>query len=120
MSVPLDLATRVRHLVAEMVVVAVVAVLLVVAYRTDPQWISRHVTLLNLWPPHDAEVWSRRGRGLLVLLATFVVFGVRPALRFVVSKGKGSLAVLGRSTVPALIAIGVSAVTAEAVVGWTQ
>src|SRR5262245_12719573 len=118
MFAPLNPATRVRYFVAEMVVVAFVAVILVVAYRIDPQWISRHVTLLNLWPPHDTETWSRRGRGLLVLLAALVVLGLRPALMFVVSKG--SLAGLARSTVPALVAIAVSAVTAEAVVGWTQ
>ena len=58
MFAPLNPATRRRYVVAEMVVVALVAVLLVVAFRIDPQWISRHVTLLNLWPPHDAEVWS--------------------------------------------------------------
>jgi hypothetical protein len=118
MVAPLNPATRRRYFVAEMVVVLFVAVLLVVAYRIDPQWISRHVTLVNLWPPHDAEAWSSRGRGLLVLLAALVVLGLRPALIFVVSKG--SFAGLARSTVPVVLAIAVAAVTAEAVVGWMQ
>jgi hypothetical protein len=118
MFAPLNPPTRRRNVVAEMVVAAFAAVLLVVAYRIDPQWISRHVILLNLWPPHDAGVWSSRGRGLLVLLAALVVLGLRPALVFVLSKS--SLALLARSTPPVVMAIAVSAVTAEAVVGWMQ
>ena len=50
MFAPLSSATRTRKLVAEIVVVVLTAVLLLVACRIDPQWISRHVTLLNLWP----------------------------------------------------------------------
>src|SRR5215470_14213974 len=118
MIVPLNRATRTRYLVAEILVVLFVAVLLGVAYRVDPEWISRHVTLLNLWPPRDAEAWSTRGRGLLVLLAALVVLGLRPALMFVASKG--SLTGLMRATVPALLAITVSVVLAEALVGRTQ
>ena len=86
MFAPPDRATRTRYLVAEMLVVLLVAVLLVVACRIDPQWISRHVTLLNLWPPPDPETWSSRGRGLLVLLSALVVLGLRPALMFVASR----------------------------------
>ena len=113
----LNLATRTRYLVAEIVVVLFVAVSFGVAYRIDPQWISRHVTLLNLWPPRDAEAWSTRGRGLLVLLAALVVLGLRPALMFVASKG--SFAGLARATVPALLAIAAAAVLADLLVGRT-
>ena len=115
---PLNPATRARYLVAEMLAVALVAALIVVAYRIDRQWISRHVTLLNVWPPRDADVWSSRGRGLLVLLVVLVVLGLRPALISLVSKG--SLARLARTAVPVLLAITASAVTVEALVGWVQ
>jgi hypothetical protein len=108
---PFHPATRTRYLVAEILVVLLLASLLVVAYRIDAQWISRHVILLNLWPPRDAEAWSRRGRGLLVILATLLVLGLRPALRLVASKG--SLAGLARSAAPALLAIAAAAVIAE-------
>src|SRR5262249_47216873 len=118
MFLPPDRATRTRYLVAEIVVVLLIVVSLGVAYRIGPQWISRHVTLLNLWPPRDAEAWSTRGRGLLVLLAALVVLGLRPALMFVASKG--SLTGLMGATVPALLAITVSVVLAEALVGRTQ
>jgi len=117
MIVPLNRATRTRYLVAEILVLLLAAVLLGVAYRIDPQWISRHVTLLNLWPPRDAEAWSTRGRGLLVLLAALVVLGLRPALMFVASKG--SFAGLARATVPALLAIAAAAVLADLLVGRT-
>jgi len=114
---PLNSATRIRRMVAELLVVALVAALLVTAYRIDRQWIYRHVTLLN-GPPYSAEAWSSGGRGLLILLAALVVLGLRPALISIVSKG--SLAGLARSTVPALLAIAASAVTVEAFLGWKQ
>ena len=117
MLAPFDSATRTRRIVAELLVVALVAALLVTAYRMDRQWISRHVTLLN-GPPYSAEAWSSGGRGLLVLLAALVVLGLRPALISIVSKG--SLAGLARSTVPALLAIAASFVTVEAFLGWMQ
>ncbi len=110
-------ATRTRRIVAELLVVALVAALLVTAYRIDRQWISRHVTLLN-GPPYTPEAWTSGGRGLLVILAALVVLGLRPALIAIVSKG--SLAGLARPTVPALLAIAASAVTVEAVLGWMQ
>ena len=115
MFAPLSPATRTRYGVAEILVTLLVAGLLVVAYWIDAQWISRHVTLLNLWPPRDAEAWSARARVVLVLLAALVVLGLRPALRFAVSKG--SLAGLKRSALPALLAIVASVVIAEVVVG---
>ena len=118
MVAPLNLTTRTRYLVAEIVVVLFVAVFLGMAYRFDPQWISRHVILLNLWPPRDAKAWSTGGRGLLVLLAALVVLGLRPALMFVASRL--SLAGLMRATVPALLTIAASALIAEAMVGWTR
>jgi hypothetical protein len=114
---PLNSATRTARIVAELLVVALVAALLVTAYRIDRQWIYRHVTLLN-GPPYSAEAWSSGGRGLLVLLAALVVLGLRPALISIVSKG--SLAGLARSTVPALLAIAASFVTVEAFLGWMQ
>jgi hypothetical protein len=117
MLAPLDSATRTRRIVAELLVVALVSALLVTAYRMDRQWISRHVTLLN-GPPYSDEAWSTGGRGLLVFLAALVVLGLRPALISIVSKG--SLAGLGRSTVPVLLAIAASAVTVEAFLGWMQ
>src|SRR5215475_13635042 len=115
---PLRSATRLRKPVAEIVVVVLAAVLLLLAYRFDPQWVSRHVTLLNLWPPRDPEVWSNRGRGLLALMAALVVIGVRPTLNFIFSRA--SLAGLRRVAVPVLLAIAAAAFTAEAVVGWMQ
>ena len=118
MLAPLDSATRTRRIVVELLVVTLAAALLVTAYRIDGQWIARHVTLLNLWPPRDAGAWSHRGRGLLLLLAALVVFGLRPALLSLVSNV--SLAGLAGSTVPALLAIAASALTAEALVGWTH
>src|SRR5262249_17732917 len=118
MSAPLNSATRTRQTVAGVLVVALVATLLVTAYRIDPQWVSRHVTLLNLWPPYDAGAWSTRGRAALVLLAALVALALRPALISFVSKVP--LARLARSTVPILLAIGASAVTVEAVIGWRQ
>src|SRR5215475_12706671 len=114
---PLNSGTRTRRIVAELLVVALVAALLVTAYRIDRQWIYRHVTLLN-GPPYSAEAWSIGGRGLLVLLAALAVLGLRPALISIVSKG--SLAGLARSTVPALLAIAASFVTVEALLGWMQ
>jgi hypothetical protein len=113
MLAPLNLATRTRYLVAEILVGLLVASLLVVAYWIDAEWISRHVTLLNLWPPPNAGAWSTRGRGLLVLLATLVVFGLRPALMVLVSKG--SLPGLARVVLPILLAIAASFLIAEAV-----
>ena len=117
MLVPLDSATRTRRIVAELLVVALVAVLLVTAYRIDRQWISRHVTLLN-GPPYSDEAWSTGVRGLLVVLAALVVLGLRPALISIVSKG--SLAGLARSTAPVLLAIAASAVTVEGFLRWMQ
>ena len=118
MFLPLRSATRRRRPVAEIVVVVLTAVLLGVAYRFDPQWVSRHVTLLNLWPPRDPEVWSTRGRGLLVLLAALVVFGFRPAFRFLASRRSPTGG--ARSAVAALLAIAAAAIVTEAVVGWMQ
>jgi hypothetical protein len=117
MLVPLDSATRTRRIVAELLVVALVAALLVTAYRIDRQWTSRHVTLLNA-PPYSDEAWSTGVRGLLVVLAALVVLGLRPALISVVSKG--SLAGLARSTAPVLLAIAASAVTVEGFLRWVQ
>ena len=79
MLAPSSSATGTRRIVAELLVVALVAVLLVTGYRIDPWWISRHVTLLN-GPPLSDDAWSAGGRALLVLLAALVVFGLRPAL----------------------------------------
>jgi len=118
MFVPLNSATPTRKKVAELLVVALAAGLLVAAYRIDRQWISRHVTLPNLWPPSDAETWSTRGRGVLVLLAALVVLVLRPA--FISFVSKVSLAGLARSTVPVLLAIAASAVTVETVAGRMQ
>jgi hypothetical protein len=118
MLAPLNSATRTRRIVAELLVVAVVAALLVTAYRIDRQWISRHVTLLNLWAPHDAGAWSIHGRGLLVLLAALVVVGLRPALVSIASKV--SLGGLARSTAAALLAIAASAGTLEACGAWME
>src|SRR6516164_5634473 len=112
----LNLATHTRYLVAEIVVVLFVAVSFGVAYRIDPQWISRHVTLLNLWPPRNADAWSICARSSLVLLPALVVIGLRLVLLLVASKG--FLARLMRWMVPALLAIAASAVIAEALVGW--
>src|SRR5215471_13177213 len=117
MLAPLDSATRTRRIVAELFVAALVAALLVTAYRIDRQWISRHVTLLN-GPPFSDEAWSTAGRGLLVLLAAPVMLWVRPALISLVSKG--SPVGLPRWTVPVLLAIAASAVTVEALLGWMQ
>jgi hypothetical protein len=114
---PLDSATRTRRLVAEFLVGALVSALLVTAYRIDREWISRHVTLLN-GPPYTDEAWTTGARGLLVLLAALVVFGLRPALISFVSKG--SLAGLARSAVPVLLAIAASAATVEAFLTWRQ
>ena len=119
MFAPLKSATRTRHLVAEILVVALITVLLVAAYRIDPQWISRHVTLLNLWPERDAGVWSICGRGVLVLLAALLALGLRPALHFIASK-KVSLSGLTRWTVPVLLAIAASVVVLEAFIGWRE
>ena len=117
MLAPLNSATRTRRIVAELLVVALVATLLLTAHRIDRQWASRHVTLLN-GPPYSDEAWSTGGRALLVLLAALVALWLRPALISILSKG--SLAVLARSTVPALLAIVASVVTVEAVLGWMQ
>lgn len=116
MLAPLNSATRTRRIVVELLVVALVAALLVTAYRIDRQWISRHVTLLN-GPPGSDEAWTAGGRGLFVL-AALVLLRLRPALVAIVSKI--SLAGLARSTVPALLAIAASAVTVEAFLGWMQ
>ncbi len=116
MLAPLNSATRTRRIVVELLVVALVAALLVTAYRIDRQWISRHVTLLN-GPPGSDEAWTAGGRGLLVL-AALVLLRLRPALVSIVSKI--SLAGLARSTVPALLAIAASAVTVEAFLRWMQ
>jgi len=117
MLAPLDPGTRTRRIVAELFVAALVAALLVTAYRIDRQWISRHVTLLN-GPPFSDEAWSTAGRGLLVLLAAPVMLWLRPALISVVSKG--SVVGLARWTVPVLLAIAASTVTVEALLGWRQ
>lgn len=117
MLAPLNSAIRTRRIVAELLVVALASALLVTAYRIDPQWITRHVTLPN-GPPYTAEAWSRGGRGLLILLAALLLLGLRPALVAIVSKG--SLAGLARSTVPALLAIAASVVTLEVVLRWIQ
>jgi len=92
---------------------ALVAALLLTAYRIDRQWTSRHVTLLN-GPPYSDEAWSNGGRGLLVL-AALVVLGLRPALISIGSRA--SLAGLARSTAPVLLAIAASALTVEALLG---
>jgi hypothetical protein len=113
----LDSATPTRRIVAELMVVALVAAILVTAYRIDRQWISRHVTLLN-GPPFSDEAWSTGGRGLLVVLAAVVVLGLRPALISLVSKG--SLVGLARWTVPVLLAIAAAAVTVEGILDWVQ
>ena len=117
MLAPSSSATGTRRIVAELLVVALVAVLLVTGYRIDPWWISRHVTLLN-GPPLSDDAWSAGGRALLVLLAALVVFGLRPALLSILSKV--SLAGLTRAIAPALLAIAASAVTVEALLAWIQ
>ncbi len=101
-----------------MVITALVAALLVTAYRIDPEWISRHVTLLNLWPPYDAQVWSARGRLLLLLLTTLAVLGLRPALTSLFSKV--CLGRLARSAGPVLLAIVAAALVVESIVDWVQ
>jgi hypothetical protein len=116
MLAPFDSATRTRRIVAELLVVALVAALLVTAYRIDRHWISRHVTLLN-GPRYGTEAWSASGRGLLVL-AALGLLGLRPALISIASKI--SLAGVARSTVPVLLAIAASAMTVEAFLGWRQ
>ena len=112
----LDSGSRTRTVVAELLIVAVVAALVVTAYRIDLQWISRHVTLLN-GPPFRDEAWRTGICGLLVL-AALVLLRVRPALVSVASKI--SLARLARGTVPVLLAVAASLVTVEAVLGWLQ
>ena len=98
---------------------ALIAVLGVAAYHMDPQWTSRHVTLLNLWPERDPGAWSLCGRGVLILLMALLALGLRPALLSIASR-KPSLAGLTRWTVPALLALAASALTVEAFVGWMQ
>jgi len=119
MLAPVNSATRTRRIVAELLVVALDAALLVMAYRIDREWISRHVTLLNFWPPRgDAGVWSTLGRGLLVLLAVLVALGLRPALISIASKV--SIAWLKRSAVPVVLAIAASAIPLEGYLRWTE
>jgi hypothetical protein len=114
MLAPLNSATRTRRVTAELLVVAVVAILLVTAFRIGPEWISRHVTLLN-GPPLGDEAWRVGLRGLL-LLAALVLLRLRPALVSLASKM--SLGGLAPSTVPVVLAVAASAVTVEAFLHW--
>lgn len=114
MLAPLNSATRTRRVTTELLIVAVVVVLLVTAYRIDQEWISRHVTLLN-GPPLGDEAWRVGIRGLLVL-AALVLLRLRPGLVSIASKM--SLRGLARSTLPVVLAIAASAVTVEALLRW--
>lgn len=114
MLAPLDSASRTRRVVVELLVVPLVIVLLVTAYRIDRQWIVRHVLLLN-GPPGSDEAWKAGIRGLLIL-AALVVLRLRPTL--IATATKISLARLARTAVPVLLAIVASAVTVEALLRW--
>jgi len=118
MFAPLKSATRTRQLVAEILVVVFLAALLVVAYRIDPEWISRHVTMLNVWPEQDARAWSFGARAVLLLLAALVALVLRPVLMF--ASRKASIAGLKRWTVPVLLATAASAVALELYIGWRE
>ena len=114
MLAPRNSATRTRRVAAELLVVAVVLVLLVTAYRIDQEWISRHVTLLN-GPPLGDEAW-RVGLGGLLVLAALVLLRLLPLIASLASKM--SLGRLARSSLPVVLAIAASAVTVEALLRW--
>ena len=114
MLAPSDSASRTRRVVVELLVVALVIVLLVAAYRIDRQWINRHVILLN-GPPGSNEAWKAGVRGLFIL-AALVVLRLRSTL--IESASKISLAGLARTAVPVLLAVVASVATVEALLRW--
>ncbi len=56
------------------------AALLVAALRVDREWVSRHVTQLNLWPESDPSEYVPRLRGLIAVLGVAVLVLLRPLL----------------------------------------
>jgi len=110
--------TRRRQIVAEILSVAVGAVLLLAALRVDRQWIGRHVTQPNLWPEREVGPYLWGARALLVSVGIVVLAFVRPWLVGVVRTT--SIARLAASTGATLIAVAGSLVSVEGYLRWRE